>query len=63
MILVFVQIGGSAEQYTSFGAFGARERAFCQRLSNRFKSMVRAMDAGRVVAEFAPHRVECSEGC
>lgn len=63
MVLVFVQIGDSAEQFTSFRVLGKRERVFCQRLSNRFKASVRAIESDRVLAEFVPHRVECSEGC
>ena len=63
MFEVYVQIGDSAEIFQSFRVFGERERIICQRLSNRFKAAVRAMQADRVVAEFSPHRVECSEGC
>ena len=63
MIEVYVQIGGTAVQWTLFQHLGDRERVVCQRLSNRMKSTVRALKNDRVLAEFLPHREECSEGC
>jgi len=63
MVKVYVQVGDAAEQYTSFRQLGDRERMICQRLSNRMKSEVRVLENDRLLAEFIPHRVECSEGC
>ena len=63
MFEVYVQVGNAAEIYRSFRRFGDQERFFCQRLSNRCKAAVRVLRAERLVADFHPHRVECSEGC
>ena len=62
-VQIYVQLGLSCELYTIFRSFGERERAACQRLSNRFKAEVRAMQGASVLAAYFPHRVECSEGC
>ena len=63
IIEVYVQIGNSAEQWTTLPRLEKKERAICQRLSNRMKSTVRAIRNNKTLAEFQPHRVECSEGC
>lgn len=63
MVEVYVQIGAAAEPWTVFKQLGHRERMICQRLSNRMKAAVRALKNDRVLAEFIPHRFECSEGC
>ena len=67
MIQVYVQMGNSAQKCAVFRQWTEREHEICQRLSNRFKSEVRALRGfGRpaeIVGRFIPHRVECSEGC
>ena len=63
MVAIYIQVGDAAVQWTIFQQLGNRERILCQRLSNRMKSAVRAIQNERVLAEFVPHRVECSEGC
>lgn len=63
MIKIFVQMQMTAMYWTTFQSLGNRERVLCQRLANRMKCAVRAMEGECVLAEFIPHRVECSEGC
>lgn len=63
MVSVHVQKGIGMQKCAVFNEWTDRERAICQRLSNRFKSEVRALTypKKRVLGVFYPHRVECSE--
>ena len=65
MVNVYIQIGMSAEKYTTFVHWTEREYAVCQRLANRFKSEVRVLNDNdnRTLGVFHPHREECSDGC
>ena len=62
-IEVYVQLGVAAEKFTVFSVWGDAQKTTCQRLANRMKAEVRAIQNDKELARFYPDRVECSEGC
>ena len=62
-VKIYVQIGMSAELHSVIDVWNDVQRTTCQRLANRMKAEVRAIQGKTVIGVFYPRRVECSEGC
>ena len=62
-VKIYVQIGMSAELHSVIDVWNDVQKNICQRLANRMKSEVRAIQGKTALGVFYPHRVECSEGC
>ena len=54
-IEIYVQMPMTAELFTVFSVWSDAQKAICQRLANRMKSEVRAMQNDKVLAQFYPH--------
>ena len=62
-VKIYVQIGMSAELHSVIDVWNDVQKNICQRLANRMKAEVRAIQGKTALGVFYPHRVECSEGC